>query len=225
MSLPLAPGLHPPLLLPEHDELRLTENCSNGNAGFKPCTSMGTISECLQDTLYSYARTNCMMINLKNMSNAGRALGNSFPWSSQCCLDEDAAFSPRTVPYSHITKCEWQGRVKQLLHPPKFYSSFKYPMCYLFRTSYSAGETKPSSYYKIVLHWGHMREWECNSDLLRFDMMFCVVWITSMPKSYTRDHHPLGHHLTLRRIFCSNTQKSLVFSLCKSAYLSGMAGL
>lgn len=79
MSLPLAPGLHPPLQLPERDELRLTDNWSNGNGGFKPCTSMGTISEFLQDTLYSCARTNCMMINLKNTSNAGRALGNSFP--------------------------------------------------------------------------------------------------------------------------------------------------
>lgn len=82
ISLPLAPGLHLPLLLPERDELRLTENCSNGNGGFRPCSSMGTISECLQDMLYICARTNCMMISLKNMSNAGRALRNSFPWST-----------------------------------------------------------------------------------------------------------------------------------------------
>lgn len=47
MSLPLAPGLHPPLLLPGRDELRLPENWSNGNGGVKPCISMGTISEYL----------------------------------------------------------------------------------------------------------------------------------------------------------------------------------
>lgn len=76
MSLPLAPGLHPALLLPGQDELRLAEICSNGNGALEPCTPMGTISEWCRTRC---ARTNWVMINLRNMSNAGRALGSSFP--------------------------------------------------------------------------------------------------------------------------------------------------